>query len=462
MQHHKKNQQSGFTLIELLVTVTLISIFAVTYLNAYTANISISKYTRLKTLAASLAQEKMESLKNLTYDALSTQNGAILPQGAIPDSEIIVRNNKNFLVKTTIVFYDDPYDGCAIYVDTANSQCADGANSNKPQDLFVDDYKKITIKIFNQEESKLYAETSTSIASHAAETPTDTGILAISVIDASGNNVPEAIINLTNDKVSPIINISTSSSQDALTLIPKLPPSESKYHIEVSKPGYNASSTYPITQENPTPNPPDASIIIQKVSYITLVIDKISSLRIYTQNESGETPLANQSFTISSLKSIDTDGLIPKYNANLSTNENGFVEINNLEWGSYNITLPNIYIISSSPYLPIGLNPNETKDIYIKLSSDPTLLRISSLIPTSISKNKELFTLSGENLNLISSIIASKPEQTDIPATDSVLAPDGKSATFYLDLTSAEIGIWILKIAKEGQELIQNNAFTVN
>lgn len=462
MQQNKLTRQNGFTLIEILVSVTIFSIIAVTFLNAYTTNITTARYSRWKTLAAAIASEKMESLKNLPYDQLSTVNGAILPQGSIPDEENILRNKTTFVAKTIIAYFDDPYDGCAIYIDSSNSRCADGTIVNKPQDYYPYDYKKITLKIFNADKSKLFSEASTNIASHAAETATNTGIIAINVVDATGTNIADAEITITNTALVPAINITTVSSGDGATLIPLLPPSALSYHVSVTKGLYSTDSTYPITAQNPTPVLPDATIIAQKVTNLTLAIDLLSYLDIYTK-DSADVNLGNQILNIKSKKSIDLAGLVPKYTTTVTTDANGYFKLSNIEWGSYQIESQGSYILTANPYSPILINPDELKIITLNITSDANLMRIYSLSPNATAPGSIIsFVLTGENLTGITAISLKKDPETPLQASNIVIGSDGKSGIFDIDLTTINAGLWNLEVTKGTEILTQKDALQIN
>lgn len=463
-QANNPKKRSGFTLIELLITVGILSIISVTFLNAYTTNITTAKYSRIKTIATSIAQEKMEELKNLPYNSLSTQNGTIIPQGTILDQETITNNGMIFKTHTIITYYDDLYDGCAQYIDSGSSKCADGSVINKAQDNYPYDYKKATIKVFDSTDTKLLAETSTNLASHAAETTSNTGILAISVINATGSIVPDATITVTNTTLTPAINITTQSNQDMYILIPLLMPADQSYHIEVSKVGYNSASTYPITSENPNPLLPDVSILTQKVTNVTLAIDELAQLQITTKDANSNL-LPNQNLTIQSKKSIDTAGNIPKYSIRATTNAQGYYSNNQLEWGTYSIiTESGNYILTSVPYLPVLINPNQIQPLTLHISTDSSKMRISSLSPINapVSGGNISCTLTGDNLQNVAAVVLEKNPDTPIQATNIQIDSEGQTMTFNIDISSANTGNWQLKLTKTTEELIQDAAFIVN
>ena len=72
----------------------------------------------------------MADLRNLPYDSLATINGTVLPQKNIPDSQVVSRSGDSFILNTTIIYVDDPADGCAIPAGGNTYQCTDGATSD--------------------------------------------------------------------------------------------------------------------------------------------------------------------------------------------------------------------------------------------------------------------------------------------------------------------------------------------
>jgi len=65
----------------------------------------------------------------------------------------------------------------------------------------------------------------------------------------------------------------------AVVFIPNLTPA-SKYHIVASKVNYSTDSTTPISVANPNPTNPDATVLLQQPTDVTLSIDLTSALTI--------------------------------------------------------------------------------------------------------------------------------------------------------------------------------------
>ena len=119
----------GFTLIEVLITLMVLTIVEMAIYSGFQFSMKSMRYAKAKTNAVGLANEKMEELRNLPYDNLSTAAGLVLPHGAILDSQTIVKSGTKYTVLIDIRYVDDPYDGVAT-----------GPANGKPMDTYPIDY----------------------------------------------------------------------------------------------------------------------------------------------------------------------------------------------------------------------------------------------------------------------------------------------------------------------------------
>ncbi|MGB0757122.1 MAG: prepilin-type N-terminal cleavage/methylation domain-containing protein [Patescibacteria group bacterium] len=99
----------GFTLVELLVTlgIMVVGVLAITQLTILFLQMNAEQ--KAKVTAISLANEKLEIIRNLPYTDIGTAGG--IPPGNLIQTEPITRNNIDFTVTTEIVYIDDPFDG---------------------------------------------------------------------------------------------------------------------------------------------------------------------------------------------------------------------------------------------------------------------------------------------------------------------------------------------------------------
>lgn len=122
--------QKGLTFVELIIGVAVFLLFAVGVYRAYESLYGSILASRSKTLAVELANEELEIVKNLPYVSVGTVGGT--PAGVIPASQSIVRDRITFVVTTTIINKDDPFDGTA---------------GGSPNDTLPADYKLVEFQI---------------------------------------------------------------------------------------------------------------------------------------------------------------------------------------------------------------------------------------------------------------------------------------------------------------------------
>jgi type II secretory pathway pseudopilin PulG len=437
-----KHKLKCITLIEVILDAAILASLATVVIMSLLASLRAVTHSSVVSTAAQLANEQIETLRNYSYNDLATQNGAIYPPGNIIDEQTLVKDKKNLKVHTDIRYVDDSYDGNA---------------SDAQPDLNPADYKKITVTILEPSTGEKLATLSTDIASRAAETASDTGVLKVTVLDANGLSVANTHVQITNTTTNPNVNMTVETDLNGSIFIPNLPPTTA-YHAIATKDGYSSDFTSPITITNPNPTKPDPTVLLQQVSPVTLVIDRVSSLHIQAHNLSENILAAD----ITGTKVINNSPLVYKtiINKNLSSNE---VEINNLEFDSYNIT-PAIswYIKSCYPMLPIGINPDTENVINCYFTNDPLSPRIVSISPqNSPAENNVEFELTGVNL-FNNSFYLQKESSPDIIYNNLVTTPEGDSVTGTLDFSALDIGEYDLVYQDTvGREARQTKAITI-
>ena len=427
-----------------MVDFAVIALVATAVVTAFMAGYKIIALSKAKIAAVALANEKMENIRNMPYDDLATQHGPIYPPGNILDQETLTMANINYSVVTDIRYVDDPYDG--------NAQ---GTIIGKPVDIYPYDYKKVTVKVYKVGKAESLAVLSTNVSAKAAETPTNSGILYLCIIDASGAPVPDASVTITNTEVVPPVNIITTTDSTGCIMIPALPPDQqNNYHLVATKDGYSTSMTYPRTSQNPNALNPDVDILVQQVTVATLAIDKVSILRIRTVDLNGA-PLANVSIHVEGTKEAYFNPQTFIYSSDQVTDGSGFLELTGMEWDDYKITVisPGLYLSSSTPTLPIHLAPDSTAEIIIRVTNSPTAPRIVSITPTQgVKPDLTSITVKGANFNNSATIKLVEPiSQAEINGTD-VSVHAGQEIIADFDLSLSTVGFWDIVVTNPGGE----------
>lgn len=450
--NHSNRKSSGFTIVEVLVDILIVSLVAIAVLSAYSASFKAVELAKAKIAAVALANEKVEELRNLSYDSLATQHGLIYPPGNILDSEDITRKGIVFTVKTVIAYVDDPFDGNAT-----------GTIQGKPKDLYPYDYKRIEVSVYKIGRSGYLAKLSSFVAAKAAETPSNSGIINLCVVDSLAVPVPGAEITITNTTLSPQVDIRTTVGDDGCVMVPNLPLDErNNYHLTATKFGFSNDSTYPRTDQNPNALFPDVNVMIQQVTNQTLVIDRLSSLtlEIYDQNDQ---LMANTSVHLEGTKEIYFNPHTPKYSQELVTDSFGKIELNNMEFDDYVVSSPDRYVFSVTPYQPFTLHANSTLVAKVYTTTSNSSPRISKAEPIHGKVNETVsMMVLGDKFNQ-SATIKLKHSTSDaeiIGQNTQVTAGNTIEADF--NLTGAEIGNWNIIITNpDGECARQYNGFTI-
>ncbi len=335
IKHIKQNKGLSFSLIEVIIDFAVLSVVAVTILSLMLTNLRSASYAQMRVVAANLANDRIEMIRSLPYDDIATQHGPILPQKNLLDSEDLDYAGFRFTIKIDARYFDDPYDHLATdpqpYTDTSPI-----------------DYKKVTVSVYNRLENKLLSDLTTNIASKAAETASNTGILVVNVVDNPEiGNVPiqGAKVTITNPTLVasgfPTEGITVYTDDYGQVMVPMLPPAEdNSYIVSVTKQDYSTDTTLSknfcsvaIDTSGATLNP---IIRVQTVTTIQMQIRCLTDLEILVKDANGN-PLPNTSIRVQSARLLCTDPK-SKYDQWKTTDANGKILIPLIEHDRYNYT----------------------------------------------------------------------------------------------------------------------------
>lgn len=356
----KYKNQKAQTFLGLIIAITLFAILAQALFTLVSASYQLVTFTSARITARHLAQEKVELVRNLSYEDVGTVSG--VPSGPILQEENIFRNGLNYVVSTDIVYIDDPFDNIA------------------PNDLLPTDYKRIRIDVsWEGLAASGISPVSiiTDIAPRGIETTSSGGTLSILVFDANAQPVSQAEVTIYAPTASPSVNLTLLTNSGGRVIVPGAPPCAACYEISVIKEGYSSERTYS-TSEVANPDKPHATVIKSELTEISFAIDLVSSIEISTtgDRQSDFSGLGNITFDIRGDKTLGTDAsdeLVYKYDETLSTNFSGKLTIEDLEWDNYTITFPPStgYDISGhNPLLPVNLLPDSEVEQLIALSTN--------------------------------------------------------------------------------------------
>lgn len=330
-------KNKGFTLIEILVGTSILVIVIIGLYGLFQLGIKATAQSKARITATSLANQKIETAKNLPYNKVGTIGG--IPSGDIIETETITRNNIEYTVKTTVGYVDDPADGLT------------------PSDSVPNDYKRVKVKVswpsFLSGELILI----TDIAPKGLETTEGGGNLLISVFDALGVAIDQANIHIINTDVDPPIDVSYQTNSQGQYLVAGAPSSTTAYQITTSKSGYSTSRTYG-TEEVVNPEKIHTTVIESMLTEISFSIDKLSSFLIQTLS-----PWGSDSFIDSFLdqsKISEASDIIVDQEISLATSTEGYPS------SGYLLSAPIIpeSIINWHEFIWNDSQPNETNVSY--------------------------------------------------------------------------------------------------
>ncbi len=354
-----KVNRRGFSLLESIITIGIVVVVAEVVYSWSFLMLRSGRDAQARTVAAGVATEQLELIRNATYDDIGTTSG--YPVGIFPSTQTVTRGDLQFRVDIYVDYVDDPFDG--------NAQ---GTIPNKPRDTVPADYKRVEVGVCWNARCSNPLQLTSTVSPRGAEIASNTGALFISVTDSNGVAVPLVDVVVTNTAGIPNINIINKTDIDGRLQLLSLPPASDTYHVAGSKTGYTSDATGSATN-------PDTSVVVGGVTEVSLFIDQVSTLVFTTETAGSCAAQGNIQFQLTSQRSAPQT---------LTTDATGTVTVNNLPWDTYDIRLltAGFDIAGSDPPLPIVLAAGTTQSPHVKLSSQAA----HSLLVTTLESGSQL------------------------------------------------------------------------
>lgn len=99
----------GFTLVEILIAAAVLILFSLGIYQGFSAVYQALAAAHHKALAIDLINARFEVIKNLPYNSVGVVGGS--PSGVVPSTQTVTVDQVSFVITTTIVNADDPFDG---------------------------------------------------------------------------------------------------------------------------------------------------------------------------------------------------------------------------------------------------------------------------------------------------------------------------------------------------------------
>jgi hypothetical protein len=362
----------GQTLISVIIGIFIFIILANALFTLVRGSFSLISFNRARITGRHLAQEKLEFLRNLSYDDVGTVGG--IPAGPLAQEEVVQRNGLSFTIKTDIIYIDDPFD------------------QTTPTDLLPTDYKRVRVDVSWEgiaASHKNPVVLVSDISPKGVETTAGGGTLSIFVIDANGEPVPQADITVTA-ATTPAVNLTLETGDNGRIILPGAQPCTSCYQISTTKDGYSTERTY-ATSEIANPSKPHLTILAGQLTEVTFSIDRVSTLSINSKDSraNGFSPLGPIAFQMRGNKTIGTDtsgNSVYKYDQSLTTNGTGTLSLPSLEWDNYQLTTTgtNPDISGMDPLSPLNIAPNTNTTVLFSTEPHTT----HSLFLTFVDENQ--------------------------------------------------------------------------
>lgn len=350
----------GFSLVEVIVASAIFAVVAISIYQGFESITNLVSASRDKVAAVDLVNSEFELIHNLSYANVGLQAG--IPRGALSATTTVVKDGRTFSINRVIRNIDDPFDGTI---------------GGSPNDLSPADYKMVQINISCDSCQKPLSFSAVSnIAPKNLETASTNGALFVRVFDASGNPVPQASVHIENSALG--ININETTDNSGLLAVVDVPPAQNSYRIVVTKGGFTSDRTYPASGGNPNPLKLDATVILQQLTQVSFVIDRVSNMDLHTITNTC-VDVANVPFQINGTKLIGTNPDVYKWTGNFTTDGSGLKNIADLEWDTFSFTTSGgFYLAGSNPISPLSVLPDSDQNVDLIISSEsPAFLLVS-------------------------------------------------------------------------------------
>ena len=374
--HRSWRAAKGFTLIEGMVMLFLFALITLVFFQTFAYGTALIQQSKYRLGAITLANQKMEIIRSLDYDAIGTVSG--IPAGDLVEDESIQVSNALFQVHTFVQYADDSYDGTL---------------GGSPNDLIPNDYKRVRVEVaWGSETEAEKVVLFSTFAPLGIEQSVGGGILSINILDSQGNGLSGATVHITNSSVAPTIDVTTTTDATGNLFLVGAPASAQAYNVSFSKTGYFGSQTYaPYPTTAFIPVDVHASVVDATVNQATFVMDQASTLELRTVD-----PFSNVvpdiDYRIDGGRQIGTESGtgIPVYEfgEDASTDTSGEKDYTNRSYGSYTWTLDP----AEANYTFIGLSPESAsgENLFTVL---PNVTQQMQMVVADETVNGALFTV---------------------------------------------------------------------
>lgn len=279
--YRHSNRQSGFTLVEVIIASAIMGLVFIGIFTGFELALHLIAQSRAKLTALSLATDRIEYIKSLSFDTVGTISG--IPNGPLPQNRTVTQNNITFNERVLVEFVDDPADGQG------------GSDTNG----VVGDYKTVKVEYtWNVYDVAGSLDLIARVVPRSIETGGTGGTIRVNVHDAAVVPVEGAAVRLRNTALTPNIDVTRYTDVTGTALFTGAP-AGGGYQAYVSLAGYSSDGTRVATSTLSDPANPPLAVAVADISTVTFAIDKVSEVGVSVYDNE----------TIGSFTETFTDGL---------------------------------------------------------------------------------------------------------------------------------------------------------
>lgn len=337
----------GFTLIEGMVMLFLFTLITLIFFQTFAYGTALIQQSKYRLGAIALANQKMEIIRSLDYDAIGTVSG--IPAGDLLEDETVQVSNALFQVHTFVQYADDPYDGTL---------------GGSPNDLVPNDYKRVRVEVaWGAETDVEKVMLFSTFAPLGIEQSVGGGILSINILDSQGNGLSGATVRITNSSVTPAVDVTTTTDTSGNLFLVGAPASAQGYRVTFSKGGYFGSASYaPYPTTAFVPIDVHASVVDGVVNQATFVMDQSSTLELRTVDPFGNA-VPDIDYRIDGGRQLGSQSgtgvPVYEFGEDASTDTSGEQTYANRSYGGYTWTLDS----GETDWTFIGLTPESSAGV---------------------------------------------------------------------------------------------------
>ena len=406
--------KQGFLLIEALTVLFIFSLITVTFYSVFSVGIRYIQNSKNRLGALAIANEKIEIIRNLKYDDIGTDGGAIA--GNIPQDQDVSQNASQYHVHTDVVYVDDPFDGIG-FADL----------------VWFEDYKKVTIVVsWGSGETSGEVKLVSRFVPPGKEVPhIGDGILSINIFSdqPGGVGIPDAKVQIYNPDTGINTYGMTDASGNITFMGSNVTDSIQKYQLAITKSGYETVMTMPPYPES-LYNPIDvhASVVTGSMNVKDIVQNELANIEVSSVNYLSEA-ISDASLHLVGGRKLGTMAIDPftpvySFDDDITTNSEGKEVLSSVSPGEYNVSLSgstadDYEIINTAETAPfLLLSSDGTLSVKVKLASKT----VTALLATIINDTDDA-TISGATVKLTNTTLGYEKD----------LITDGDGKVFFPD-----------------------------